>query len=165
MTRASTCYMCDSPETSREHAPPLCFFPETKDVGRDLRRNLVTVPSCDVHNSKKSKDDEFFRSLVLMAAAQIVTQDGTCFLGRCFARQQGCHIRTDYFLAIRGRLPRKGGVFCRSIGTALILVLIIWQGRSSMTPIGGNGACQQLLFPQTFSAGSPQIKLFHISRL
>lgn len=61
--------MCDSPETSREHAPPLCFFPEANDMGRDLRRNLVTVPSCDLHNSRKSKDDEFFRSVILMTVA------------------------------------------------------------------------------------------------
>ncbi|MCZ6622820.1 MAG: hypothetical protein O7B35_01075 [Deltaproteobacteria bacterium] len=65
----STCYMCDSPETSRKHAPPLCFFPEAKEVGRDLRRNLITVPSCERHNSRKSKDDEYFRSVILMTVA------------------------------------------------------------------------------------------------
>ncbi len=55
-----TCYMCDAPSTSREHVPPLCIFPESKDLesGEDLRRDLITVPSCDIHNSKKSKDDE-----------------------------------------------------------------------------------------------------------
>ncbi len=60
--------MCSSPETSREHAPPQCFFPEAQEIGRDLRKNLVTVPSCDTHNSKKSKDDEFFRAVVLFTA-------------------------------------------------------------------------------------------------
>lgn len=59
--------MCDSAETSREHAPPSCFFPEAKTIGRDLRRNLITVPSCDRHNSQKSKDDEFLRSVILMS--------------------------------------------------------------------------------------------------
>lgn len=54
------CYMCVSPATSREHVPPLCLFPESKDVGgKDYRRNLITVPSCDEHNSKKESDDEF----------------------------------------------------------------------------------------------------------
>ena len=62
--------MCDSPESSREHAPPLCFFPEAIGIGRDLRRNLKTVPSCNRHNSRKSKDDEYFRSVILMTAAQ-----------------------------------------------------------------------------------------------
>ncbi len=66
MTSTTTCYMCDSLETSREHAPPSCFFPEAKEIGRDLRRNLITVPSCDRHNSYKSKDDEFLRSVILM---------------------------------------------------------------------------------------------------
>lgn len=54
-----TCYMCNRPSTSREHVPPRCLFPEVKDVGVDCRRDLVTVPSCDEHNSGKSADDEF----------------------------------------------------------------------------------------------------------
>ena len=66
MTSATTCYMCDSVETSREHAPPSCFFPEAKEIGREMRRNLITVPSCDRHNSYKSKVDEFLRSVILM---------------------------------------------------------------------------------------------------
>ena len=60
--------MCDSAATTREHAPPLCFFPEAKEINRDLRRNLITVPSCDRHNSLKSKDDEFLRAIILMTA-------------------------------------------------------------------------------------------------
>jgi hypothetical protein len=55
------CYMCDRIATSREHVPPLCLFPETKDTnGINFRKELITVPSCEVHNSKKSTDDEFF---------------------------------------------------------------------------------------------------------
>jgi hypothetical protein len=67
MNAVLTCYMCDSVETSREHAPPSCFFPEAKTIRRELRRNLTTVPSCDLHNSEKSKDDEFLRSVILMS--------------------------------------------------------------------------------------------------
>lgn len=70
MSRRETCYMCDAEATSREHAPPLCFFPSVDDAGLDLRKNLVTVPACDQHNSRKSKDDEFFRSIIVMTAAQ-----------------------------------------------------------------------------------------------
>lgn len=52
--------MCDNIATSREHVPPLCLFPEIKDTkGINFRKNLITVPSCDIHNSKKSDDDEF----------------------------------------------------------------------------------------------------------
>lgn len=54
-----TCYMCDSLATSREHVPPRCIFPEQKDIQADLRRGLITVPSCDEHNMAKSQDDEF----------------------------------------------------------------------------------------------------------
>jgi hypothetical protein len=40
--------------------PPKNLFPERKDIPeRDLRQNLITVPSCDVHNTGKSHDDEF----------------------------------------------------------------------------------------------------------
>jgi hypothetical protein len=42
-----------------EHAPPICFFPEEKDP-RDnsiYRKNLIRVPSCEIHNIAKSDDD------------------------------------------------------------------------------------------------------------
>lgn len=54
-----TCYRCGQPESSKEHVPPSCLFPEYKDVKINLRKNLITVPSCELHNSKKSSDDEF----------------------------------------------------------------------------------------------------------
>ena len=56
------CYACAEPATTREHVPPRCLFPESKDLptGLDLRRNLLTVPSCEVHNVGKSRDDEYF---------------------------------------------------------------------------------------------------------
>jgi hypothetical protein len=63
-----TCYMCEAPATSREHAPACCLFPESKTFGRDVRRNLITVPSCSAHNSALSKDDEFFRTIAAFAA-------------------------------------------------------------------------------------------------
>lgn len=57
----TSCYMCYRNATSREHAPPRCLFPETKDTpdGANYRKNLVTVPSCEQHNSEKSHDDEY----------------------------------------------------------------------------------------------------------
>lgn len=53
--------MCDAPATSSEHVPPKCLFPERKDLPprTDLRMNLFNVPSCDAHNSQKSRDDEY----------------------------------------------------------------------------------------------------------
>lgn len=57
-----TCYACNSIATTREHVPPACLFPEAKDNpgDKDLRRNLITVPSCENHNLAKSADDEYF---------------------------------------------------------------------------------------------------------
>lgn len=57
--------MCGAPATSREHVPPLCLFPEEKDIkDSTFRSNLITVPSCVDHNSKKSNDDEFLMATI-----------------------------------------------------------------------------------------------------
>lgn len=72
------CYMCDQNATSVEHAPPQCLFPEQKDLppGVDLRKQLITVPSCDAHNSKKSHDDEYLLyTLVLNLTNNSVARD------------------------------------------------------------------------------------------
>lgn len=68
------CYRCGALAVSREHVPPLCIFPEKKDTHGDFRKNLITVPSCDEHNSQKSKEDEF----LLLSIASIV---GNNYLG------------------------------------------------------------------------------------
>jgi hypothetical protein len=52
--------MCERNACSREHVPPRNLFPESKDVsGENYRVNLITVPSCELHNLAKSNDDEF----------------------------------------------------------------------------------------------------------
>lgn len=53
--------MCTKDASTAEHAPPKCIFPESKDLapGSDYRKNLITVPSCDEHNTAKSRDDEY----------------------------------------------------------------------------------------------------------
>ncbi|MBT4291622.1 hypothetical protein HOD41_02945 [bacterium] len=55
------CYICGKTATTTEHVPPKCFFPEKKDIGdvKDYRQQLITIPSCNEHNLKKSKDDEY----------------------------------------------------------------------------------------------------------
>ena len=65
--RQATCYMCERPATSKEHVPPDCFFPSQRDLPDmpNLRRNLITVPSCDEHNLKKSGDDEYLLAILL----------------------------------------------------------------------------------------------------
>jgi hypothetical protein len=54
-----TCYMCEENAISGEHVPPKCIFPEVKDLGIDYRKSPIKVPSCDVHNMRKAKDDEY----------------------------------------------------------------------------------------------------------
>jgi hypothetical protein len=53
------CYRCGALPSSREHVPPKCLFPEFSDCGEHHRKDLITVPSCEVHNTAKSTDDEF----------------------------------------------------------------------------------------------------------
>jgi len=59
--------MCDDLAVSKEHVPPKCLFPEAKDVegDTDFRNSLITVPSCDKHNSQKSGDDAFLMYLLV----------------------------------------------------------------------------------------------------
>jgi hypothetical protein len=70
----ATCYMCDSEATTVEHAPPKCIFPQKKDTsnGIDYRNGLITVPSCDEHNTAKSKDDEY---LLYVISASITSNN------------------------------------------------------------------------------------------
>lgn len=65
----ATCYACFREQTSVEHVPPRNFFPKKGDVddGRNYRIDLITVPSCDEHNSEKSRDDEFLRMVFCSA--------------------------------------------------------------------------------------------------
>lgn len=48
--------------------PPRCLFPEKKDLpeGVDLRKQLITVPACDEHNTSKSHDDEYLLYLLVI---------------------------------------------------------------------------------------------------
>ncbi|NTV05452.1 MAG: hypothetical protein HGA59_02955 [Chlorobiaceae bacterium] len=66
--------MCNEEGTTKEHVPPKCLFPEAKDVEGDknYKINLITVPSCEAHNTAKSKDDVY---LLFFLAANIVSND------------------------------------------------------------------------------------------
>ncbi|NQZ32478.1 MAG: hypothetical protein HRU06_14505 [Oceanospirillaceae bacterium] len=62
------CYMCEKEAVTVEHVPPKCLFPEKKDVsdGVSYREQLITVPSCEDHNTKKSSDDEYILYVLVM---------------------------------------------------------------------------------------------------
>ena len=100
--------MCDSAEMSREHTPPLCFFPEAKTIGRDLRRDLITVPSCDRHNSKKSKDDEFLRSVIVMAPGNSEAKEHLFFGKLLPAVSRKSHVYRSFFADKGTVLQGKG---------------------------------------------------------
>lgn len=54
--------MCSELATSKEHVPAKGLFPDKKDTSdnADLKRNLITVPSCHKHNGESSHDDQVF---------------------------------------------------------------------------------------------------------
>lgn len=60
-----TCYFqnCDAKTVSKEHIPPKAFFPD------DERHQLLTVRSCDAHNSAKSHNDLYVLAHICMNAA------------------------------------------------------------------------------------------------
>jgi hypothetical protein len=87
-----TCYMCDAPATGDEHVPPQCIFPEDTKY----RVNLITVPSCDEHNSKKSKCDEYLK-FVLTAVGGMNELAGTIFGGSVMRSFEHCPHLTDKF--------------------------------------------------------------------
>lgn len=49
------CYFCGELATSKEHVPPQGLFPK-KDI---YRNNLITVPSCTLHNNSKEGANKF----------------------------------------------------------------------------------------------------------
>jgi hypothetical protein len=67
-----TCYACNEPATSREHATPRSFFPQ----GR--RRNLITVPSCKTHNHGNAPDVEYIRNSIAFLAG--INDAGTAMM-------------------------------------------------------------------------------------
>lgn len=49
------CYLCSQPATTRDHIPPVGFFPPPRPS------NLITVPCCQRCNVAYSVDDDYFR--------------------------------------------------------------------------------------------------------
>jgi hypothetical protein len=94
--RLTTCYACERVATTRDHVPPLCFFPEFKDSQHkpNYRVNLVTVPACEEHNLSRSEDD-FYAYLVMVSS----------WFGNDVADQQ---IKTKVARALRRKPTLRG---------------------------------------------------------
>lgn len=87
--------MCNNIATSREHVPPLCLFPEKKDTkGLDFRKNLITVPSCDLHNSKKSDDDEF----LMLSLSGLIKNNPVGNIQQLTKANRGLRRKNKYFI-------------------------------------------------------------------
>lgn len=60
---AATCAYCGAPEETRDHVPPRGIFAGLLGLGFD--GNLITVPSCKACNNAASKDDDYFRQVMV----------------------------------------------------------------------------------------------------
>jgi hypothetical protein len=49
---STICYHCGQPATTRDHVPPKGLFPV------EARNNLITIPSCDLHNNAYSHTEQ-----------------------------------------------------------------------------------------------------------
>ncbi len=88
------CYRCEEPGTSAEHVPPKCLFPTRADIPeKDYRINLITVPSCDLHNTAKSMDDEF----LMVSLAGIIGNNSIGYLHK-FGKVERALRRRSYKL-------------------------------------------------------------------
>ena len=83
----SKCYMCDQTAVGDEHVPPRCLFPKAKDLpnGINLRKDLITVPSCADHNSEKSREDQYFLNVI--TSCEIINDVGREHYRRQIRRQ------------------------------------------------------------------------------
>lgn len=111
-TKALGCYYCGRPATSREHVPPRCIFPENRDVGGiDHRVNLITVPSCDDHNLKKSREDEFLMACItpLVGNGGVGYVQTQTKLSRAVSRSAGRLLDAAMFDAKRDTLVAPDG--------------------------------------------------------
>jgi len=101
------CYMCNQAATSREHVPPACLFPEEKDFKTsNFRNNLITVPSCDLHNSKKSKDDEF----LMACLAGIVGNNVIGFFHNMTKVKRALERKGENFIHVLMKDPKREAV-------------------------------------------------------
>lgn len=97
------CYMCDQTAVGDEHIPPRCLFPEAKDlpIGVNLRKDLITVSSCAVHNAEKSRDDQYFLNVI--SSCEIINEVG----------------REHYRRKIRRQNARNQSILARFAGRAI----------------------------------------------
>lgn len=58
-----TCAYCGAPEETRDHVPPKGIFAGLLRLG--FTGNLITVPSCKACNNPESKDDDYFRQVMV----------------------------------------------------------------------------------------------------
>jgi hypothetical protein len=87
------CYYCGNVANTDEHVPPRAIFPELKDSPNrvDYRKNPIIVPSCEVHNTQKCKEDEYLLYFLVMSlpANEIAKSQFLTKVSRAIKRRPG----------------------------------------------------------------------------
>lgn len=107
-----TCYFCDKLGSTREHVPPKGVFP----IGE--RTNLLTVPSCEEHNTWKTEDDTYLIQNIVPLLNNIgVTKAHFKKIERGIQRNKGKHLqiveRLEKGMRVRPDEPRLRRICCQ----------------------------------------------------
>lgn len=129
------CYICGAEGKTREHVPPLSFFP------KGFRKDLWTVRACAEHNLGYSKDVEYVRNVVVShqkckGAAHELAQSAAfrsferraSLFFQTFRRIRTTAIERDAVATIQLELPRfervmktiACGIYCRETDTTYV---------------------------------------------
>jgi hypothetical protein len=106
--RKKACAYCPAPATTDDHVPPKGLFAKPYPT-------LITVPSCDGHNSGNSNDDEYFR--LALTVRQDIEQQRDAHAAqqaalRALARPQARGLLTSFLGNTRAvELRTPGGLY------------------------------------------------------
>lgn len=80
LSHLERCYACDAVATSREHVPAQAFYPKPSELGpsekrRNYRTGLITVPSCELHNNAKSRDENYAIGMIIVLSGLFIASE------------------------------------------------------------------------------------------
>ena len=70
-----------------DHIPPKSLF------GKPRPPDLIKIPSCGPCNNQASKDDEYFKTVLVFKVALVITRKPSQYGHRCFVHYRWCRRR------------------------------------------------------------------------
>jgi len=116
--------------TTVDHVPPALLFPEPRPS------DLVTVPACNICNSRFQKDEEFFRGLFLYMQPSPTEATNKLWpkIDRMLTRSPGLHrtisnsIQSTFLVGTDGSLVGKNLILKKNWQRVLVVVNKIIRG-------------------------------------